>query len=47
MDSKIDERETKALVQILELGDRKFDDGQGVPAWKVFEQLQREKGIDK
>ncbi len=47
MDSKIDERETKALIQILELGDRKFDDGQGVPAWIVFEQLRRKKGIEK
>ena len=46
MDSVIDERETKALIQILELGDRKFDDGQGIPAWKVFKQLRRKKGID-
>lgn len=47
MDTEIDEREAKALIQILELGDRKFDEGQGVPAWKVFEQLRRKKGIGK
>ena len=43
MVSVADERETKALIQILELGDRKFDDGQGVFAWKVLEQLRRKK----
>ncbi len=46
MDSEIDERETKALIQILELGDTAFDSGKGIPASEVFAELLRKKGIE-
>jgi len=45
MDSKIDQRDTDALLQIIRLGDKKFDEGQGIPVNEVFAELRRKKGI--
>lgn len=47
MNSEIDERETKALIRILALGDIEFDSGEGMPASDVFAALWQNKGIEK
>ena len=45
MESDIDQRETDALLEIIQLADKKFDEGQGIPANEVFAELRRKKGI--
>ena len=39
-------QETLALLKILALGDKKFDEGKGIPASEVFAELRRKKGIE-
>lgn len=39
-------QETLALLKILAMGDKEFDEGKGIPASKVFADLRRKKGIE-
>lgn len=45
MDSDLKQRETDVLLKIIQLGDKKFDEGRGIPASDVFAELRRKKGI--
>lgn len=38
-------QEAIALMKIIELGDKKFDAGEGIPASEVFAELRRKKGF--
>ena len=39
-------QETLALLKILALGEKQFDEGKGIPAKEVFERLRAKKGIE-
>ena len=39
-------QETLALLKILALGDKQFDEGKGIPADEVFARLREKKGIE-